>query len=76
MARLMPYIPLVQSDVMDVEEFTDHVKGIKKLTKADLDTYLYRLLEGDYVTAKEPPLKLGIIAKKSTDDPTYRLSNN
>ncbi|ATM95790.1 Site-specific recombinase XerC [Yersinia frederiksenii] len=76
MARLMPYIPLVQSDVMDVEEFTDHVKGIKKLTKADLDTYLYRLLEGDYVTAKESPLKLGIIAKKSTDDPTYRLSAN
>lgn len=76
MARLMPYIPLVQSDVMDVEEFTEHVKGIKKLTKADLDTYLYRLLEGDYVTAKESPSKLGIIAKKSSGDPSHRLSTN
>lgn len=60
MARLMPYIPLVQSDVMDVEEFTDHVKGINKLTKTDLGehsspeemetlkSYLYKLPQSDW----------------------------
>lgn len=66
MARLAPYIPLVQSGSMTVEAFKLRVKGLRDLTRHDLDTFLLRHLEGDISEAESIPQ----IAKAMRDIPT------
>lgn len=48
MSKMAPYIPLVQSGTMSIEEFKAKLNGLKDLTKQDLDTFLLRHLEEDY----------------------------
>ncbi|WP_249221031.1 tyrosine-type recombinase/integrase [Serratia rubidaea] len=66
MARLAPYIPLVQAGSMTVEAFKLRVKGLRDLTRHDLDTFLLRHLEGDISEAESIPQ----IAKAMGDIPT------
>jgi integrase len=59
---MAPYIPLVQSGAMSVEEFKDKLNGMRELTKQDLDTFLLRMLEADILEAESLPV-IGKIAK-------------
>ncbi|WP_273848560.1 tyrosine-type recombinase/integrase [Serratia liquefaciens] len=63
MSRMTPYIPLVQSGAMSVDEFKARLNGLKDLTKQDLDTFLFRHLEGDYEEVERLP-KLGALTKE------------
>ncbi|MEE4411315.1 MULTISPECIES: hypothetical protein [unclassified Serratia (in: enterobacteria)] len=62
MSKMAPYIPLVQSGAMSVEEFKDKLNGMRELTKQDLDTFLLRMLEADIFEAESLP-RIGKIAK-------------
>lgn len=63
MSRMAPYIPLVQSGAMSVESFKAKLNGLKDLTKQDLDTFLLRHLEDDYLEVERLP-KLGALTKE------------
>ncbi|HEJ7042957.1 TPA: DUF3258 domain-containing protein [Serratia liquefaciens] len=45
MSKMAPYIPLVQSGAMSVEEFRGKLNGLRELTKQDLDSFLLRQLQ-------------------------------
>jgi len=62
MSKMAPYIPLVQSGAMSVEEFKGKLNGMRELTKQDLDTFLLRMLEADILEAESLPV-IGKIAK-------------
>lgn len=64
MSRLSPYIPLVQSGEMSEEDFRLKIVGLKALTKRDLDSLLYRMLESDLNEAERIP-QLGSIIRAS-----------
>ncbi|OJH83556.1 hypothetical protein [Serratia marcescens] len=57
MSKMAPYIPLVQSGSMSVDEFKAKLNGLKDLTKQDLDTFLLRHLEDDYEEVERLPLQ-------------------
>ncbi|HAT3675745.1 TPA: DUF3258 domain-containing protein [Serratia marcescens] len=63
MSKMAPYIPLVQSGAMSVDEFKAKLNGLKDLTKQDLDTFLLRHLEDDYEEVERLP-KLGALTKQ------------
>ncbi|MBN5263849.1 DUF3258 domain-containing protein [Serratia marcescens] len=63
MSKMAPYIPLVQSGAMSVDEFKAKLNGLKDLTKQDLDTFLLRHLEDDYEEVEKLP-KLGALTKQ------------
>ncbi|CAI1618635.1 hypothetical protein [Serratia entomophila] len=72
MSKMAPYIPLVQSGAMSVDEFKGKLNGMRELTKQDLDTFLLRMLEADVFEAESLPV-IGKIAKgmeETIDDPT------
>lgn len=71
MSKMAPYIPLVQSGAMSVDEFKGKLNGMRELTKQDLDTFLLRMLEADIFEAESLPV-IGKIAKemgKAIGDP-------
>lgn len=45
MARLAPYIPLVQNGAMSVEKFQKRVAGLRELTQRELDQLLLNVLD-------------------------------
>lgn len=56
MSRVRPFIPLVQSGAMPVEEFKQRLGGMRELTKDGLDQLLLNVLEiniadADYTSA-------------------------
>lgn len=55
MSRLSAYIPLVQSGQMSEEDFKLKIVDLKALTKRDLDSLLFRLLETDLREAERIP---------------------
>lgn len=63
MSKMAPYIPLVQSGAMSVDEFKGKLNGMRELTKQDLDTFLLRMLEADIFEAESLPM-IGKIAKE------------
>ncbi|BAO34133.1 TPA: DUF3258 domain-containing protein [Serratia marcescens] len=63
MSKMAPYIPLVQSGAMSVDEFKAKLNGLKDLTKQDLDTFLLRHLEDNYEEVERLP-KLGTLTKQ------------
>lgn len=72
MSKMAPYIPLVQSGAMSVEEFKGKLNGMRELTKQDLDTFLLRMLEADILEAESLPV-IGKRAKgmgETISDPT------
>lgn len=76
MSKMAPYIPLVQSGAMSVDEFKRKLKGMRELTKQDLDTFLLRMLEADILEAESLPM-IGKIAKElgmPIDDPAAAAS--
>ncbi|MHB2093963.1 tyrosine-type recombinase/integrase [Pantoea dispersa] len=64
MSRLTAYIPLVQSGQMSEEDFRLKIVDLKALTKRDLDSLLYRMLESDLNEAERIP-QLGSIIRAS-----------
>ncbi|CAI0894398.1 tyrosine-type recombinase/integrase [Serratia quinivorans] len=47
MSKMAPYIPLVQSGTMSVDEFKGKLNGLRELTKQDLDSFLIRQLQSE-----------------------------
>ena len=62
MSKVSAYIPLVQSGAMSREMFKNKLNGMSDLTKQDLDTFLFRMLESDIFEAEYIP-QLGRLAK-------------
>lgn len=62
MSKVAPYIPLVQSGTMAVEEFKAKLNGMRNLTKHELDAFVFKLLESNFLEAQRIP-KLAKIAK-------------
>ncbi|KGT95647.1 hypothetical protein NG99_02635 [Erwinia typographi] len=63
MSRVGPYVSLVQAGRMTEDDLRGKLKGLKALTKNDLDTFLLRFLEADLREVERIP-QLGAVMRK------------
>lgn len=63
MSKMAPYIPLVQSGAMSVDEFKGKLNGMRELTKQDLDSFLLRQLQAELSEIEIIP-EIGRVSKQ------------
>ncbi|QBJ07935.1 DUF3258 domain-containing protein [Rahnella aquatilis] len=70
MSKVAPYIPLVQSGTMTVEEFKTKLNGMRDLTKHELDAFVFKLLESNFLEAQGIPQLVKIARKMNLSFPS------